>query len=69
MSFKQESCVDYAIRLCGGNASALARLAGCSPQAPAYWKRTGVIPANRVPDLAKKLKTSRAKLNPIFARD
>lgn len=63
-----KTCFDFALSLVGGNCSALARIACCTPQAVAQWKRNGVIPARRVPDLAKKLKTSRSKLNPIFAR-
>lgn len=62
------TCFDFALSLVGGNRSALARIACCTPQAVAQWKRKGVIPASRVPALAKKLKTARSKLNPIFAR-
>lgn len=69
LEFNKDSCFDFALSLCGGNCSALARLAGCSPQAVAQWRKAGVIPIKRVPKLAKALKTTRAKLNPFFARE
>lgn len=68
LEINQSSCFEYALSLCGGNCSALARLAGCTPQAVVQWRKAGVIPIKRVPKLAKALKTTRAKLNPFFAR-
>lgn len=61
------SCFEFALLLCEGNLTMLARAAGCTPQAVSQWRKTGVVPVNRVPSLAKKLKTQRSKLNPIFA--
>lgn len=59
---------EYALSLAGGNRSALARIAGCSPQAVCQWAKRGVVPANRVKAVAKFFKVSCSKLNPLFAR-
>lgn len=65
----KQSCFEYALSLVGGNLTLLGRLAGCTPQAVAQWKRRGVVPVKRVPALARALKTRRSALNPIFGKD
>lgn len=61
---------DYALGLVGGNASALARICGCSPQAVWQWKKTGLIPHDRAKHLAKTFRVPREKLNPVvFGKD
>ena len=59
---------EFALALAGGNRSALARVAGCTPQAVCQWARRGVVPANRVKAVAKFFKVPCSKLNPLFAR-
>lgn len=56
--------VEYAISLVGGNASALARMLGVTPQSVFCWKKHGVIPAKRAKDLSKILGVPRKKFNP-----
>ena len=57
----------FAIKLVNGNASALARICGCSPQAVHQWKKTGHIPADKAKVIARTFGVPRAKLNALFA--
>ena len=59
---------EFALSLAGGNRSALARVAGCTPQAVCQWARRGVVPVGRVKAVAKFFKVPCSKLNPVFER-
>lgn len=56
--------VDLALEAVAGNASALARLVGVSPQSVSLWKKKGVIPPSRVKQISEIFKIPREKLNP-----
>jgi len=47
-----------------GNASALARILGITPQAVWEWKKKGYVPAQSARKIAEIFKVSRADLNP-----
>lgn len=67
---KVKSGYDLAVSLAGGNASALARIVGVSPQAVFYWKKAGVVPTESAKKLARIFKVPRERLNPIvFGKD
>lgn len=56
--------VSLAIQLAGGNASALARILGVSPQSVHEWKKKGLVPANRAKRLEQIFKVPRKRFNP-----
>ena len=64
VSDQTQTPVEFAISQVGGNASALARIAGVTPQGVHLWKRKGVVPAAKANLLSKKLGIPRKKLNP-----
>ncbi len=47
-----------------GNASALARILGITPQAVWGWKKKGYVPAQSAKKIAEIFKVSREDLNP-----
>lgn len=55
---------ELALACVNGNASALARILGISPQAVWEWKKKGYVPAQSARKIAEIFKVSRADLNP-----
>ena len=55
---------DLALACVNGNASALARILGISPQAVCGWKKKGYVPAQSAKKIAEIFKVSREDLNP-----
>lgn len=55
---------DLALACVNGNASALARILGISPQAVYEWRKKGYVPAQSARKIADIFKISRADLNP-----